>query len=96
MTIDGREGKSWVNPDFETPLLWFRFRTMPNQTVTSFLRPPGRRSVWLQFAFALLVAALHSATEAQVPGEELRTAAAVRGLTVEQAQERRSVRLRGV
>ena len=53
-----------------------------------------RRS--LQFALTICAASTWSRAQAQTPPEELRTAAAVRGLTVEQAQQHKRVRLRGV
>jgi signal transduction histidine kinase len=69
---------------------------MPNHPYTSFLRKSGWSLCWLQFSVAIYVAVLPFCAKAQTPVEELRTAAAVRGLTVEEAQQHRQVRLRGV
>ncbi|MSU57360.1 MAG: hypothetical protein EXS35_04120 [Pedosphaera sp.] len=69
---------------------------MPDKPVTSSAPQPGLFRGGLPVAFAIGVGLLPSLAEAQASGEELRTAAAVRGLTVEQAQQRTPVRLRGI
>lgn len=52
---------------------------------------------WRRFGFRVLVAAaLVARGSAQEPQPELRTAAAVRGLSAQEAQQKRPVRLRGV
>jgi hypothetical protein len=69
---------------------------MANAPATNFRRHqrPGRG--WWFCGGALVAAGLLFRAAEQSPGDELHTAAAVRGLTVEQAQQRTPVRLRGV
>ena len=67
-----------------------------SQLSTCLRRQSGRwRSGWCA-ALALVVAVTPLGGQAQTNGSALRTAAAVRGLTVEEAQEGKPVRLRGV
>jgi signal transduction histidine kinase len=65
---------------------------MPNEPATIF----PRQGWHFPIATAIYLGAFGLMARAQAPTEELRTAAAVRGLTVEQAQQRQPVRLRGV
>lgn len=69
---------------------------MPNETCTFFLRPPRWLVYRLQIALIMYLGCGSGDARAQAPANELRTAAAVRGLTVEEAQQHRPVRLRGV
>ena len=69
---------------------------MPNQPRIPLLQQPWLRFVCLGFASALCWGKWTSSVEAQKPAEELRTASAVRDLTVDQAQQKMRVRLRGV
>ncbi len=69
---------------------------MSNEAFTSFLRPRGWLICWLRIALAVLLGATPGGLRAQAPESELRTAAAVRALTVEEAQQHKPVRLRGV
>ena len=69
---------------------------MPNNHSTSFLRPAGLWLRWLQIAVSFHVAMLLFHAGAQAPAGELRTAAEVRNLTVDEAQQHRPIRLRGV
>ncbi len=68
---------------------------MANPPTTNFRRHQRPGCGWWFCVGAIVAGGLFSAA-AQPAGEELRTAAAVRGLTVEQAQQRTPVRLRGV
>ncbi|MDB6067605.1 MAG: Integral rane sensor signal transduction histidine kinase [Pedosphaera sp.] len=63
--------------------------------MTSYFREPGRR-VGLSVAIAFCFCVLSWPVEAQKPAEELRTVAAIRGLTVEQTHQKIAVRLRAV
>ena len=69
---------------------------MTNQRATTFPRHMRLSCVGLRFIIAICLAALAPTSPAQTPTNELRTVAAVRGLTVEQAQQKGRVRLRGV
>ena len=69
---------------------------MPVQRATTLSRPTRHRFACLRFLIAFYLAALLPSVPAQTPPEELRTVVAVRGLTVEQAQQKTRVRLRGV
>jgi signal transduction histidine kinase len=69
---------------------------MPHHRVKSPPPRPSRLCRWWRYFFAACGAAAACLAGAQTPPEELRTAAAVRGLTVEEAQQPRRVRLRGV
>ena len=69
---------------------------MPSAPLTSFLRQTGPSLCWLRIAFTIYASALPFCAKAQTPAEELRTAAAVRSLTAQEAQQQRRVRLRGV
>src|SRR5258706_1445857 len=68
---------------------------MPYAALTSVLGKSGPPFCWLRILFAIYLGSLSFDAGAQTPAEELRTAAAVRGLTVEEAQQHRRVRLRG-
>ena len=69
---------------------------MPVQRATTLPRPTRPHFACLRFVIAFCLAALLPSAPAQTPTNELRTVAAVRGLTVEQAQQKGRVRLRGV
>ena len=69
---------------------------MPHRCVLTSSSRPNRSRRWWRCFFAACGAAAACLVGAQTPPEELRTAAAVRGLTVEEAQQPRRVRLRGV
>ena len=69
---------------------------MPVQRATTLSRPTRHRFACLRFLIVFYLAALLPSVPAQTPPEELRTVVAVRGLTVEQAQQKTRVRLRGV
>src|SRR5690242_3416717 len=64
---------------------------MSNEPVTSL-----QRAIRWSLTTAICLGSFALAVKAEAPADELRTAAAVRGLTVEQAQQRAPVRLRGV
>lgn len=68
---------------------------MANRPATTFRRQPRRWRSWRSFALGIGALALLFHAGAQA-ADELRTAAAVRGLSVEQAQQGNPVRLRGV
>ena len=69
---------------------------MSGHLLKSFLRRTARLHCWFGLVFAIFAGGLPFCARAQAPSEELRTAAAVRSLTVEEAQQHRPVRLRGV
>jgi len=69
---------------------------MSGNFLKSFIRRTVRLHCWFRLAFAIFAGALPFCAGAQAPSDDLLTAAAVRKLTVEEAQQHRHVRLRGV
>ncbi len=61
-----------------------------------FIRRTARLHCWLRIVASIFAGGLPFCAGAQTPSGELLTAAAVRSLTVEEAQQHRPVRLRGV
>lgn len=82
--------------DGETQPWFILARTMPIKSVTAFERGPGRPGQWARIAVVICGGVLPGLVSAQTGSGELRTAAEVRSLTVEEAQQQRRVRLRGV
>ncbi len=69
---------------------------MSKVPATFSLRQSGFLTGWCAFIFSICWGVLPFCVQAQAPVEELRTAAAVRALTAEQAPKQMPVRLRGV
>ncbi len=69
---------------------------MPGHILKSIIRRTVRLRCWFWITPAIFSGVLPFCANAQAPAGELLTAAAVRSLTVEEAQQHRHVRLRGV
>jgi signal transduction histidine kinase len=89
-------GQKQTASSVETKSMTHARSVMTSKPVTTFPLPSWDWRGGLLCALVIGVGALSFPVRAQPAGEELRTAAAVRGLTVEQAQQRTPVRLRGV
>ena len=92
----GDGAKSRANPSIMHKWLPATVPKMTNERANNFLHDLWWRCGCRFFPIIIILGVAAARVVAQPAGEELHTAAAVRGLTVEQAQQKARVRLRGV